>query len=233
MISRPVAPQPTQSSAAFRPSQTPTPSPSGDRQDCSHSAVLQFITSGQPYVACDMTSPDATVLLRQYQTAVTFPIMRVHQMHGVPRFPFLWCGAHAAGGGTEEHCTAFREALNLRYALLPYLYSLAHMQHRTGKPMAHPASYEFPQWGDGDQTYMVGGVLLPADMDMSRSSEGANDSGENTTVSRLPAGRWYTFNTTTAINGNQTLTQTNVALTDNVIFVRPGAIIPLQQVCRV
>ena len=192
--------------------------------------MLQFITSGQPYVACDMTSPDATVLLRQYQTAVTFPIMRVHQMHGVPRFPFLWCGDHAAGGGTPEHCTAFRDALNLRYALLPYLYSLAHAQYRTGRPMAHPASYAYPTWADGDQTYMLGGDLLPADVDTSKVS--SNDGAENMARSRLPPGRWYAFNATKAVDGNQTLVQTDVALTDNVIFVRPGAIIPLQQVRR-
>ena len=66
---------------------------SGDGQDCSHRMALQFAMSGQPWICCDLTSPDATVLLRQYQNAVFSPIMRVHQMHGTPRFPFLWGGA--------------------------------------------------------------------------------------------------------------------------------------------
>ena len=34
------------------------------------------------------------------------PIMRVHQMHGVPRFPWLW--------GGDEHQAAFRSALEAR-----------------------------------------------------------------------------------------------------------------------
>ena len=46
----------------------------------------------------------------------------VHQMHGVPRFPYLWCngarGGHGASG--PEHCLAFRQALDLRYHFIPY-----------------------------------------------------------------------------------------------------------------
>jgi alpha-glucosidase len=104
---------------------------SGDGQDCSHAMILRQTMYGQPYTACDMTSPDATVLVRQYQNAVFMPIMRVHQMHGTPRFPFLWGGA--------EHHAAFRDALNMRYAFLPFLYSLAHHAHQYGRPIGHPA----------------------------------------------------------------------------------------------
>mmetsp|Transcript_28013 Transcript_28013/g.83713 ORF Transcript_28013/g.83713 Transcript_28013/m.83713 type:complete len:315 (-) Transcript_28013:13-957(-) len=107
----------------------------GDGQDCSHTNILKFQEYGQVYSACDMTSPDATTLVRQYQNAVFLPIMRVHQMHGTPRFPFLW--------GGEEHQVAFREALNTRYHFLPYLYSLAHRAHRTNLPIIAPASYEY------------------------------------------------------------------------------------------
>lgn len=52
----------------------------GDGQDCSHKNVLLFQKYGQLYTACDMTSPDATTLVRQYQNAVFLPIMRVHQV---------------------------------------------------------------------------------------------------------------------------------------------------------
>ena len=42
----------------------------GDMQDCSHQKALMFAEWGQPYFTCDLTSPTATVLLRQYQGAV-------------------------------------------------------------------------------------------------------------------------------------------------------------------
>lgn len=54
----------------------------GDGQDCSHKKTLSWSLYGQLYTSCDMTSPDATILVRQYQNAVFLPIMRVHQMHG-------------------------------------------------------------------------------------------------------------------------------------------------------
>jgi len=61
----------------------------GDRQECSHAALLDFTVKGQPYSTCDMASQDATTLVRHYWNGVFTPIMRVHQMHGVPRFPYL------------------------------------------------------------------------------------------------------------------------------------------------
>lgn len=193
---------------------------SGDGQDCSHAMIIRFTMYGQLYTACDMTSPDATVLVRQYQNAVFMPIMRVHQMHGTPRFPFLWGGA--------EHQVAFRDALNMRYTFLPFLYSLAHHGHRHGRPIGHPASFEFP--GDmmpgttGDETYMVGGVLVPADVSTSHNTQ-----GENATTVNLPPGKaWYRWNTTASEAGNQTIAHTDVGLADMIVYVREGAILPLQ-----
>jgi alpha-glucosidase (family GH31 glycosyl hydrolase) len=195
----------------------------GDRQDCAHDTVLTFTTAGQPYTACDMTAPDATVLVRQYQNAVFLPIMRTHAMHGVPRFPYYW--------GGEEHQVAFRGALNMRYAFVPHIYSLAHLLRATGQPIALPASYIFPNDATfpvsiGDSTYMVSDVLLPADV----STSNGNDPNENTTHVNIPPGTWYTFNSTQTIVGPQAgLTYTNVALSELMLFVRSGAILCLNK----
>eukprot|EP00911_Craspedida_sp_UC1_P001063 UC1_evm1s799 len=140
---------------AFQPGMQRFPGVSwtGDGQDCSHAKTLLWSgVQAQPYVACDMTSPSATVLVRQYQNAVFLPIMRVHQMHGTPRFPFLW--------GGSQHQTAFREALEMRYHFLPHLYSLAHEAHTKLRPIARPASFEFPGDAYGDTAYMVGATIL-------------------------------------------------------------------------
>jgi alpha-glucosidase len=192
-------------------------------QICSHAKILRFSMSGQPYSACDMTSPSATVLVRQYQNAVFLPIMRVHQMHGVPRFPFHWCGANAAGGGTPAHCDAFRTALEMRYRFLPHLYSLAHDLFRRGRPIVRPASFEFP--GLQASVYMVGDSILPADV----STSNGPDPLENVTQVFLPEGFWYRFNTTEAVPGNRQVIET-VGLAEFPIYIRPGAILTLQQV---
>ena len=72
------------------------------------------------------------------------------------------------------------KALDVRYSFLPFMYSLAHHAHRHSRPIGHPASFVFPAiQGDvtKDQQYMVGGVLLPADV----STNNRGSQGENST----------------------------------------------------
>jgi alpha-glucosidase len=210
---------------AFQPGMQRAPAVTwtGDRQDCSHPTVLQFTAAGQLWTACDMTSPDATVLVRQYWNAVLLPIMRVHQMHGTPRFPFLW--------GSAEHQAAFRKALNTRYALIPFLYSLAHAAHTTGAPIVAPASYVLSPSADfppavAAATYMVSDVIVAADV----STSNGPDPNENSTHVNIPPGTWYAFNSTSAVAGPVLgLTYTDVPLDAFVAFVRAGAIIPLNR----
>jgi hypothetical protein len=194
----------------------------GDRQDCSHKTVLTFTTAGQLYTACDMTAPSASVLVRQYQNAVFLPIMRTHAMHGTPRFPFLW-GPDAEPG--------FRHALEMRYHFLPHILSLCYLARATGRPLALPASYIFPDDASfpvalGDATYMFGDALLPADV----STSNGPDPDENTTHVNIPPGIWFAFNSTATVAGPITdLTYTDVPLTTLVLFVRAGAVLALNR----
>jgi hypothetical protein len=48
----------------------------GDGQSCTHEELLRGMMNGCPLTSCDLTSPDATTLVRQYQSAVFTPIMR-------------------------------------------------------------------------------------------------------------------------------------------------------------
>ena len=144
-------------------------------------------------------------------------------MHGTPRFPWLWGGA--------AHQAAFRAALNTRYHFLPFLYSLAHAARETGAPIALPASYVFPDAPDfppavGDATYMVGDVLLPADV----STASRADPDENTTRTNVPPGTWFSFNSTAALRGPvPSLVRRDVPLDALVLYVRAGAIVPLNR----
>jgi alpha-glucosidase len=192
----------------------------GDDQDCSHQKVLGYAASGQLYHECDMTSPSATVLVRQYQNAILSPVFRVHQMHGIPRFPFLW--------GTTEHAAAMRSALNLRYALIPHLYSLAHSSSRNLLPLAAPASWFFSGAGPLESTYLYGGTLLPTEVSVVRV-EGVAHPDENTTTVWLPAGTgWFPFNSTALETGGQRITRTQVPLGEFVFFVKEGSLLALQ-----
>lgn len=140
----------------------------------------------------------------------------------------LWLACRFLWGG-QQHQIAFRKALNMRYHFLPHLYSLAHEAHQKLRPIARPASFEFPSDPLGDETYMVGATLLPADV--------ATDNGhnvvppdENTTVVNLPANEtWFAFNSTRAVVGGWTETRAQVPLDEIVVYVRAGGILTLQR----
>lgn len=214
---------------AFQPGMQRYPATvwSGDSQECSHIKTLGFVAVGQLYHECDLTSPSATVLVRQYQNAIFSPIFRVHQMHGVPRFPFLW--------GTPEHASAMRTALNLRYALIPHLYSLSHRSRRELLPLASPASWYFTGEGAGgavlDTTYLYGGTLLPTDVSVARVGGGdAEHPFENTTTVFLPGGgpSWFLFNSTSVLPGGQRVTKDSVPLGEFDFYVLAGSLLALQ-----
>lgn len=180
---------------------------------------MLFAEWGQPWFTCDLTSPTATVLLRQYQGSVWWPIMRVHQMHNTPRFPWYW--------GNELHQEAFRFALNTRYAILPYLYSLAHLQHLPPHPtMIHPASWNYPDQTNLDKTYMIGDSVIAADLSTSKSF----DVNENSSIVILPKGiTWFLFNSTQTVLGTglPLVRDKDLNLNEFPVYVSSGSLLPI------
>merc|ERR1711935_624006 len=87
----------------------------------------------------------------------------------------------------------------------------------------------------GETTYMVGEVLIPSNLGLAHSNERPPPL-ENASSAYLPtlpsphaaAGAgWYRWNTTTQHKGGQTVHET-LSLAEMAVFVRPGAILPLQ-----
>ena len=104
-------------------------------------------------------------------------------------FPFMWShgqGDHEPYAHGEAVEGAARKFLNLRYRLVPYLYSLHEPAHRTGMPVLRsfplqeprdPASFRI------DDQFFVGDDLLVAPL--------FNDKGDRKVY--LPEGLWYDF----------------------------------------
>ena len=146
--------------------------------------------------------------------------MRVHAMHKVPRFPWNW--------GTKEHHDAFRQALETRYAVLPYLYSLAHLQHLSPHPpMIHPASWNYPDdAGVLDKTYMIGNSIIAADLSTSHSP----DANANSSTVILPKSTtWFLFNSTQTVQGNglPLERENDLKLNEFPVYVVEGSLIPV------
>ena len=111
--------------------------------------------------------------------------------------------------------------LRLRYALLPYLYSLGWHANQTGEPFMRGLFLDFgndPKVADLGDEYIFGPALLVAPV---------TEQGATTRSVYLPAGTdWYNFWTNERVHGGQRITV--AAPIDTIpVFVRAGSILPM------
>ncbi len=114
----------------------------------------------------------------------------------------------------EELIPVFRDYGQLRYRLLPYLYSSAAEAAQTGYPVmrAMPLVYaDDPAWDGCLGQYMLGDFLLVS---------------AYTKELRLPAGRWTDFWTGEKVEGPATLPVKVTEKRGGALLVKAGAIIP-------
>jgi alpha-D-xyloside xylohydrolase len=111
--------------------------------------------------------------------------------------------------------------LRLRYALMPYMYSLARRTYETGAPFMRALFMDFPDdprvMNIGDE-YMFGPALLVAPV---------TEQGVESRDVYLPEGSdWYNYWTNEKVAGGRTIRVT--APIDTIpVFVRAGSILPL------
>ncbi|MDI1337146.1 MAG: glycoside hydrolase family 31 protein [Lacunisphaera sp.] len=172
--------------------------------------------SGQPFVGADTPGfigrGSAELLVRAYQVAAFTPFCRNHTAVDVyDHEPWRF-------GVPYENMV--RAALELRYRLLPFLYTTLEEAHRTGVPLFRPLLLEFQQDYTAlnlDDQFMVGAALLAAPV--VRDNERARDV-------YLPAGRWYDYWTGAALDATGDLRRVDAPLERMPLFVRGGSIVP-------
>ena len=182
--------------------------------------LLNFSLAGMYYSACDIGgfhgTPAKETLVRWFEAGVFFPIMRSHSDIGTTaRFPFLW---------GEDGESAIRKALNMRYQLLPYVYSLGHEAYSTGTPIMRPLVMEFPKdttVANMTDEWLLGKGLLAAPI--------LTEGGKRNVY--LPAGTWYDYFSGEAIQGAKTIAVTK-ALDETPVYVYEGTILPLGPVIQ-
>ena len=182
--------------------------------------LLNWSMEGMPWVSHDtggfQSTPTPELYTRWIEEAVFIPIMRAHGTHDSPRWPWAF---------GDEPLAAMTKAINLRYRLIPYLYTLADTTYRTGLPPMRPLFLEFPDdqatWSLNDE-WMLGDRVLAAPV--------LTKGGEWKVY--LPAGNWFDGNTGKAIAGAQTLDLTPVPLDVIPFYVRAGTILPIGPVIQ-
>ncbi len=185
------------------------------------SMCLSIGMSGQPFIGFDsggfFEAPTGEMLVRFTQLGAFFPFFRNHSCAGTPaQEPWAF-------GQPFEAYT--RAAIELRYQLLPYLYTLFEEAHSTGAPITRPMSYAYPEdatLAGIDDQFLLGKDLLAAPI--LRANHFQRDV-------RLPVGAWRDWRSGERYTGFQTV-RVDAPIDVAPLFVREGAIIPLGPLMR-
>ncbi len=171
--------------------------------------------SGVPFVGTDIGGfsgePDGELFTRWIQLGTFSPFMR----------------AHSAGDTAEREPWSFgepftsinRKFIELRYRLMPYIYSVFWEHHRYGFPILRPLAmleqehisnhFRQDEFTFGDKI-LVCPVL---------------EQGAISRLVYLPKGQWYNFWTHELLNGENEY-DVKAPLEDMPLFVRAGSVIP-------
>ena len=158
-------------------------------------------------------SPPADLLTRWFEVGALNPIYRDHTATGTKdQEPWV----HG-----PQHEAIRRRYVELRYTLLPYIYTVVEESSRTGLPFMRPVFLDYPQAEDfygNNRDFLFGSDLFvaPVTTEMVDAEE-----------VQLPPGDWYDYWSSQRLSSKSKLTL-HPALDEMPLYVRAGAIIPTQ-----
>jgi hypothetical protein len=119
-----------------------------------------------------------------------------------------------------------REAIQRRYAMIPYIYTEARRTYDTGVAFLHPLYFDWPESPEAYQhsnEYVFGESMLVAPI--TASAEPVTQQSEQSVW--LPEGEWVEADTGRMLHGDQIVTEA-FTLSEIPIYERAGAIVPMQ-----
>ncbi|MDX2240960.1 MAG: glycoside hydrolase family 31 protein [Leptolyngbyaceae cyanobacterium bins.302] len=177
--------------------------------------------SGVPFVGCDIGgfagNATAELFARWMQVGMLYPLMRGHSAMTTARHePWVF------GDRVERIC---REYIELRYQLLPYLYSLFWEASTIGAPVLRPLLYHYP---NDPHTYALCDQVLLGESLMAAP---VCRPGVEYRAVYLPEGVWYDWWTQERYEG-ATHILAHAPLERMPLYVKAGALIPMQPVMQ-
>ena len=181
--------------------------------------ALQMGMQGLGYMHSDLggfagDNLDDELYVRWLQYGVFNPIFRPHAQEDVPSEPVF---------RSEKAKALAKEAIELRYKLLPYNYNLVYENNQSGKPLMRPLFFEeadTPELYNYSKTYLWGDAILVSPvLEAELKEQDVYFPKDNV---------WFDFYTDEKIEGGQTKT---VQLKENSIptYVRAGAFMPMSK----
>ncbi len=189
--------------------------------------LLSTINNGQPKWGMDgggfnqnsgtIQNPSPELYTRWLQFGAFTPVFRVHGNNYQQRQPWYF------GSSAEE---ATKSVIQLRYSLIPYMYSYERSAYDTGLGLIRPLVFEYPSdsnVANDTDAWMFGDWLLTAPV---------TQKGQSCKWIYLPQGEWIDYNRGRVYTGGTTIPYSLNAKdwSDIPLFIKKGAIIPRQKV---
>ncbi|MGQ1784602.1 TIM-barrel domain-containing protein [Saccharicrinis sp. GN24d3] len=192
-------------------------------------AGLNFTMAGVPYWTHDIggffrdsksinpqfdsqyTNPEFIELLtRWFQFGAFCPVFRIH---GYVSQTEIW-------RYDEAFENTARKFIDLRYQLMPYIYSQAWQITRNSRQLMSPLVYHYPKdkntWEIKDQLFFGESIMVGLVTEYKQREKDIY----------LPQGDWFNFWTGEQLQGGQTVT-VDAPLHETPVFVKAGSIIPM------
>ncbi len=127
--------------------------------------VLAGANGSSPYLSSDLggfnnnDTVSEELFIRWMQYGAFSPVCRVHSNLGFENEHFPWSYGEYSEGIIKDY-------LNMRYNLMPYLYSIAYENYETGLPLARRLDFNYPQYEESQSNtqYTLGDDILVAPM---------------------------------------------------------------------
>ncbi|CAI4963640.1 BAD_collapsed_G0004260.mRNA.1.CDS.1 [Saccharomyces cerevisiae] len=188
--------------------------------------VLSNNIAGMPFIGADIAGfaedPTPELIARWYQAGLWYPFFRAHaHIDTKRREPYLF---------NEPLKSIVRDTIQLRYFLLPTLYTMFHKSSVTGFPIMNPMFIEHPEFAElyhiDNQFYWSNSGLLVKPV---------TEPGQSETEMVFPPGIFYEFASLHSfINNGTGLIEKNIsAPLDKIpLFIEGGHIITMKDKYR-
>lgn len=158
--------------------------------------------------------PSTERFIRWFQLASMTPFFRTHSATGLqPREPWVF---------GEPALSIIRRQLEFRQKLIPYLYTLSWIAHKSGLPLMRPLFWNEvanPDYWEIDDAYLLGENLLVAPI--------LEEAVTKRTL-LLPSGTWFDLITDEIYNGPSPVV-VEAPIDKIPVLVKGGSILPLQE----
>jgi len=165
------------------------------------------------------TKNDPELLTRWFQFGTFSPILKSHATMNDSIKRKIW-------EYPPENFFNMRDMINLRYALIPYIYSNARKAYDESISLCRPLYYEFPQNEEAyafKNEYFFGDDLLVLPI----TKPIGKDSLFVVQTVWLPKGNWYEWYSGTVLEGDRVV-ERKFMLDEIPLYVKEGAVIPMQ-----